>query len=73
MESGQTTPSLQRGSRPEEGGLSVSNAAQVLESWMHSPGHRTNILNRNFTEMGAGYSIDRAGRPYYVQVFAEPR
>ncbi len=52
--------------------LGQSNAAQVLESWMHSPGHRTNILNRDFTEMGAGYAIDRAGRPYYVQVFARP-
>ena len=52
--------------------LGQSNAAEVLKSWMHSPGHRTNILNRDFTEMGAGYAIDRAGRPYYVQVFARP-
>ena len=52
--------------------LGQSNAAEVLKGWMHSPGHRTNILNRDFTEMGAGYAIDRAGRPYYVQVFAKP-
>jgi uncharacterized protein YkwD len=52
--------------------LGQSNAAAVLESWMHSRGHRTNILNRDFTEMGAGYATDRAGRPYYVQVFARP-
>jgi uncharacterized protein YkwD len=52
--------------------LGQSNAAEVLKSWMHSPGHRTNILNRDFTEMGAGYAIDRAGQPYYVQVFARP-
>ena len=52
--------------------LGQSNATEVLQSWMHSPGHRTNILNRDFTEMGAGYAIDRAGRPYYVQVFAGP-
>jgi uncharacterized protein YkwD len=52
--------------------LGQSNATEVLKSWMHSPGHRTNILNRDFTEMGAGYAIDRAGRPYYVQVFARP-
>jgi uncharacterized protein YkwD len=39
---------------------------------MHSRGHRTNILNPDFTEMGAGYAIDRKGRPYYVQVFAGP-
>jgi len=48
------------------------NAAKVLDSWMHSRGHRANILNANFTEMGAGYAVDRAGRPYYVQVFGRP-
>ena len=35
-------------------------------------GHRTNILNSNFTEMRAGYAVDRTGRSYYVQVFARP-
>ena len=48
------------------------SAAKVVESWMHSRGHRTNILKPDFTEMGAGYAIDAAGRPYYVQVFAGP-
>lgn len=48
------------------------SAARVLDSWMHSPGHRLNILNPAFTEMGVGYAVDRAGRPYYVQVFAQP-
>jgi uncharacterized protein YkwD len=50
-----------------------ANAAKVLDSWMHSRGHRTNILNASFTEMGAGYAVDRSGRPYYVQVFGRPR
>ena len=49
-----------------------ANAARVLDSWMHSRGHRTNILNATFTEMGAGYAVDRTGRPYYVQVFGRP-
>jgi len=49
-----------------------TNAAKVLDSWMHSRGHRTNILNATFTEMGAGYAVDRRGRPYYVQVFGRP-
>jgi uncharacterized protein YkwD len=49
-----------------------ANAAKVLDSWMHSRGHRTNILNSTFTEMGAGYAVDRSGRPYYVQVFGRP-
>ena len=49
-----------------------ANASKVLDAWMHSRGHRTNILNSTFTEMGAGYAVDRTGRPYYVQVFGRP-
>ena len=49
-----------------------ANAAKVVDSWMRSRGHRANILNDNFTEMGAGYAVDQTGRPYYVQVFARP-
>jgi uncharacterized protein YkwD len=49
-----------------------ANASKVLDAWMHSRGHRTNILNATFTEMGAGYAVDRTGRPYYVQVFGRP-
>jgi len=52
--------------------LGQSGAADVVRSWMHSRGHRTNILNAGFSEMGAGYATDTAGRPYYVQVFARP-
>ena len=52
--------------------LGQSSAAAALDSWMHSRGHRKNILNPDFTELGAGYAIDRAGRPYYVQVFGSP-
>jgi uncharacterized protein YkwD len=50
-----------------------SSASRVVDSWMHSRGHRANILNTGFTEMGAGYAVDRSGRPYYVQVFGRPR
>jgi uncharacterized protein YkwD len=52
--------------------LGQASAAAALKSWMDSRGHRTNILNPHFTEMGAGYATDEAGRPYYVQVFAGP-
>jgi uncharacterized protein YkwD len=46
------------------------SAAAVVDSWMHSSGHRANILNSRFQEIGVGYARDSAGRPYYVQVFA---
>jgi uncharacterized protein YkwD len=39
---------------------------------MHSRTHRSNIVSPEFTELGVGYAIDGAGRPYYVQVFANP-
>ena len=53
--------------------MGQSSAAAVLDAWMHSSGHRANILNSAFREIGAGYARDSAGRPYYVQVFATPR
>ena len=46
------------------------SAAAVVDSWMHSSGHRANILNSRFQEIGVGYARDSAGRPYYAQVFA---
>ena len=52
--------------------MGQSSAAHALDSWMHSPGHRKNILNPVYTELGVGYALDRAGRPYFVQVFARP-
>ena len=47
-------------------------AMEVMASWMGSSGHRGNILNANFTELGVGYATDSAGRMYYAQVFARP-
>ncbi|MFD9031326.1 sigma-70 family RNA polymerase sigma factor [Streptomyces sp. NPDC059567] len=41
--------------------------AQVMESWMNSPGHRANILNCSFKEIGIGIHSD--GGPYWTQVF----
>ena len=49
------------------------SAADAMNGWMNSPGHRANILNGNFTEVGVGYATDSTGRPYYVQVFGRPR
>jgi len=49
--------------------MGQTSAATVVDSWMHSSGHRANILNSRFQEIGVGYARDSAGRPYYVQVF----
>jgi len=32
-----------------------TSAAQVMNDWMNSSGHRANILNANFTKIGVGY------------------
>lgn len=52
-------------------GYTTSTA--VMTGWMNSSGHKANILNANFTELGVGYALNSAGRPYWVQVFARPR
>lgn len=31
-----------------------SSAAEVMSDWMNSPGHKANILNKNFTQIGVG-------------------
>ena len=42
----------------------------VVNGWMNSPGHRANILNANFTEIGIGYAQSNAGHEHYwAQVF----
>ncbi|MEU6878804.1 CAP domain-containing protein [Streptomyces sp. NPDC046712] len=47
--------------------MGQSSAEQVMESWMNSPGHRANILNCSFKEIGVG--IHNQGGPYWTQVF----
>ena len=42
-----------------------------MNSWMNSPGHRANILNPEFTELGVGYNYDNNSeyKHYWVQIF----
>ena len=32
----------------------LSTPAEIVDAWMHSPGHRANILRRGFREIGIG-------------------
>ena len=43
---------------------------EVVNAWMNSPGHRANILNRNYTHIGVGYSGDGH---YWTQHFIQTR
>ncbi|RAK24681.1 Cysteine-rich secretory protein family protein, partial [Actinoplanes lutulentus] len=44
-------------------------AAQVVNGWMKSPGHRTNILNCKSKTVGVGAVYSANGTPYYTQDF----
>lgn len=44
------------------------SAKIVAEGWIHSPGHRRNILG-HYNQTGIGIVYDKLGRPYYTQLF----
>ncbi|MEO7770580.1 MAG: CAP domain-containing protein [Gemmatimonadaceae bacterium] len=62
-----------RGAAGENVAEGYPSALAVVTGWMKSPGHRENIVDTRFSEMGAGVAPGRNGRLYYVQVFAHPR
>ncbi|MDP9816425.1 CAP domain-containing protein [Spirilliplanes yamanashiensis] len=43
--------------------------AEVMTSWMNSPGHRANILNEDLEEIGVGVARDADGRLVWTQDF----
>lgn len=44
--------------------------AEVMNGWMNSSGHRANIMNSKFTEIGVGCHKDSSGTLYWAQLFA---
>ncbi|MDP4145184.1 MAG: CAP domain-containing protein [Bacillota bacterium] len=47
-------------------------AQEVVTSWMNSPGHRANILNASYTQIGVGLARTSTGVPYWTQEFIKP-
>jgi uncharacterized protein YkwD len=49
------------------GSRRYSRPSVIMRMWMHSPGHRANILNASFKEIGIGVAYDapvaRGGKP----------
>ena len=43
--------------------------AEVVKAWMNSQGHRENILNSKYTEIGVGVAKDSKGTLYWTQMF----
>ncbi|MFF2521306.1 CAP domain-containing protein [Streptomyces liangshanensis] len=46
-------------------------AAEVVEGWMNSPGHRANILKPDFTHLGVGYAGGGPAGTYWTQLFGQ--
>jgi uncharacterized protein YkwD len=49
-----------------------STPAIVMAGWMGSAGHKTNILNCAYTEIGVGYYVGGSYGSYWTQVFGRP-
>jgi uncharacterized protein YkwD len=43
------------------GSGNLGSPREIVRSWMNSPGHRSNILNRRFREIGIGVAIGDVG------------
>ena len=44
--------------------------AAVVKGWMESPGHKSNILNKNYKKIGVGYASYKDGYgSYWTQLF----
>ncbi len=48
------------------------SAADVMNAWMNSPGHRANILSRSVTHIGVGAAKTANGTLYFTQLFYKP-
>jgi uncharacterized YkwD family protein/spore coat assembly protein SafA len=46
--------------------------AEVMNGWMNSPGHRSNIMNGTYTEIGVGLAKNKSGVCYWTQQFMKP-
>lgn len=48
------------------------NPKQAVGDWMNSPGHRMNILKKEYEEIGVAVAKTKKGEPHWVQVFGKP-
>jgi uncharacterized protein YkwD len=52
--------------------MGYPSARAVVRAWMHSAGHRANILNRRFPHVGVGVRRAADGTTYWTLDFARP-
>jgi len=49
-----------------------ATASAVVNAWMNSSGHRQNILDPSYSEIGVGVGVNSRGQLYFCQVFGQP-
>lgn len=60
-------------------GCGYETPENVVQAWIESAGHRVNLLNKKFTEIGVGYAVGKAPHEhsnefsYWVQDFGSRR
>ncbi len=58
---------LARNNYPDDQSVAIA-----MRDWMASEGHRENILNIHYTNVGVGSAVDSAGMKYFTVVFTGP-
>ncbi|RUL89720.1 CAP domain-containing protein [Tautonia sociabilis] len=53
-------------------GFNYDSPALAVDGWLASDGHRRNLLDDSYEQLGVAIATDAVGRPYYVQVFGRP-
>jgi uncharacterized protein YkwD len=48
-----------------------SSLSGIQAAFMNSPAHRSNVLNRRWTDLGVGVARDRGGEYFVVHAFAD--
>ena len=57
----------------ENAAYGQTSAAEVMDAWMHSPGHRAAIMDPIAEQIGIGFGLDvNTGSPYWIQNFGIP-
>lgn len=57
----------------ENAAAGQNSAAEVVDAWMNSDGHRAAIMDPHAEEIGVGFEIDNvSGRTYWIQTFGIP-
>ncbi|AUG56981.1 SafA/ExsA family spore coat assembly protein [Acetivibrio saccincola] len=49
--------------------MGLRTPSEVMRAWMGSPGHRANILNPSYNEIGVGLAKSSRGVCYWTQMF----